>query len=747
MKNLPKLIFQSLLSAMGALGTVLSFTTAFDISISIPAVILTCLVSAALFTFCFMHKKALWILIPAVLAIVAAAVFTELFAPMSPTFIQLVHDILTRFSSAYPNMSFAIPAAPDPSEPQSITLFFCMVSLLLTLWVAWGVGYRSCLITVAGTLPFLLICVMINDTPPNAFPLVMLLSVWVTVLLSRERPGEPPAMDALRSALVLLSVVVLLGTVGFAYPKDDTRHQKLPELLQTVLDQLPGPMQSMLSRETKGVSSQELGADTGKVLDLTQQGIRQRKDTVMLQLSTTQSGPLYLRGAAKDIYTGTSWESSDEATQAESVYAHTSLGTAFGSEGQAAVQIKNLRDNATVLFAPYGYISCTSAEEILSDLRIGIGENDYIIYYWPGVRTLDITSASGYTNADYDQYVQDHCLQLPDDTRQALYDLAVSCGYDPSMTQAQTVAWVAEFIRNAGEYKLDVARQPVNFDFALYFLEQSKQGYCVHFATAAAAMYRALGIPSRYASGYRVTVTEDAAVTDVTDQDTHAWAEVYLSGLGWIPVETTPGFGETSMLPEVEQEVQTPPSMEPSPSPSPSEEPADSTDEAAGSSALEPSPSPSEVSGEGSAPEEAIGDTPDDSQVSGSPTRGIGTRNLILMLLALPCALLAAFLVLLIRRCIIRHRRKKSFYVESTNQAVLNLWQYAQRLALWGAEPTQAQQDLALKAKFSQHTITPEELGPYRQEILHTAALTRLTLSRWKKFRFTWLSCLDWKEK
>ena len=111
------------------------------------------------------------------------------------------------------------------------------------------------------------------------------------------------------------------------------------------------------------------------------------------------------------------------------------------------------------------------------------------------------------------------------------------------------------------------------------------------------------------------------------------------------------------------------------------------------------------------------------------------------------CALLAAFLVLLIRRCIIRHRRKKSFYVESTNQAVLNLWQYAQRLALWGAEPTQAQQDLALKAKFSQHTITPEELGPYRQEILHTAALTRLTLSRWKKFRFTWLSCLDWKEK
>ena len=200
------------------------------------------------------------------------------------------------------------------------------------------------------------------------------------------------------------------------------------------------------------------------------------------------------------------------------------------------------------------------------------------------------------------------------------------------------------------------------------------------------------------------------------------------------------------MLPEVEQEVQTPPSQEPEPSPSPSEEPADSTEEAADSAAPVPSPTPSAVSNEGSTPEEALGDTPDGSQTTGAPTRGVGTRNLILMLLALPCALLATFLVLLIRRCIIRRRRKKSFYVESTNQAVLNLWQYAQRLALWGAEPTQAQQDLALKAKFSQHTITPEELEPYRQEILHTAALTRLTLSRWKKFRFTWLSCLDWKE-
>lgn len=738
MKSIPKWLLQALLAAMGALGAVFSFTSAFSLSLSYIPVIFVSFITALVFTQCIMHRKTLWFLIPAVSLVVLLLFFTDLFSSMSPTFIQLVHDVLTRFSSAYPNFSFAIPAAPGGALPQNTTLFFSVVAFFLTLWIVWGVCYRSGLIVIAGTLPVLLLCVIINDTPPSVFPLVMLLSAWITVLLSKERPGEPAAMEALRTGLVLLSVVLLLGIIGFAYPKDDTRHQKLPELLQTVLDQLPGPMQNMLSRDSKGISSQELGADTSKVLDLTQQGTRNRTDTVMLQISTTETGPLYLRGAAKDIYTGTSWESSDEATQAESVYAQTSLGTAFGSDNQAAVQIKNFRDNATVLFAPYGYISCTSAEDILSDLRIDIGEDDYIIYYWPGVRNLDITQGFSNVNTDYDQYVQEHCMNLPDGTAQALYDLALECGYDPNMSQIETIAWVAEFIRNVGTYKLNVSRQPTNFDFALYFLTESREGYCVHFATAAAAMYRALGIPSRYASGYRVTVTESSSVTDVTDQDTHAWAEVYLSGLGWIPVETTPGFGETSMLPEVDTEVSSPPSA--TPSPSPSLEPADSAQE--GSSAA-PVASPS------LSPSAAEDPTPSDSPTTESGASASAqyaeSKNVLLILTGVLGVLLLLFGLLALRRLILHAKRRKAFYGPDANQAVIKLWQYAQQLSIWGAEPSESAHKLALKAKFSQHTITEEELNSYRQELLQMAALTKLTLTRWKKFRFIWLSALDWK--
>ena len=254
-------------------------------------------------------------------------------------------------------------------------------------------------------------------------------------------------------------------------------------------------------------------------------------------------------------------------------------------------------------------------------------------------------------------------------------------------------------------------------------------------------MYRALGIPARYASGYRVTVADDSMVTDVTDQDTHAWAEVYLSGLGWIPVETTPGFGETSMLPEVENDVETPPSA--SPSPSPSAEPADSS-EAGSTPTPAATPTPSAAADDTGSSQELGTQTSDAPAVS---SQGVGTRHLLYLLLILPVLIAATFLVLLIRRMILRRIRKKSLYVANTNQAVLNLWQYAQRLALWGADPSEEEEALALKAKFSQHTITPEELEPYRASILQMAELTRLTLTPWRRFRFTWFAALDYRSK
>ena len=98
-------------------------------------------------------------------------------------------------------------------------------------------------------------------------------------------------------------------------------------------------------------------------------------------------------------------------------------------------------------------------------------------------------------------------------------------------------------------WPLDTPVQPRDEDFVLHFLTQSRQGYCVHFASAAAVMLRALDIPARYVSGYVAVVQGGRA--DVPDSAAHAWVEYYLDGFGWLPLEATPGFArETSVLPE-----------------------------------------------------------------------------------------------------------------------------------------------------------------------------------------------------
>jgi hypothetical protein len=74
----------------------------------------------------------------------------------------------------------------------------------------------------------------------------------------------------------------------------------------------------------------------------------------------------------------------------------------------------------------------------------------------------------------------------------------------------------------------------------LFFLEQSKRGYCEQFAAAMAVMVRALGYASRVAVGFLPgDVAEDRRFV-VTTEQAHAWPEVYFKGFGWLAFEPTP---------------------------------------------------------------------------------------------------------------------------------------------------------------------------------------------------------------
>ncbi len=725
--RLTRLFTDALTASLGVLGALYCVITAFGLEVTMSVLVVITVLCALLFTACMLWKKALWLLLPFGAALVFCFFFLDLPGMAGPSATKLAHDILTRFSTAYPNFSFLIPAVPEGYSVTDHTVLFALAAVFLAGWLSWGVGYRSCIITIAGTLPFLLLCVVINDTPPHIVPLTMLLTVWITVLLAKHRREEPAHMTAVRMLLTLMAVGLLLAVVGTVYPKEDVRDRALPEPVQALLDRLPGPMQNALDRNSRGFRNEDLGADTGETLDLTTQGTRERKDVVMLQVSSTEPGVLYLRGAAKDVYTGTRWESRNEATAAQSVYSHTSIGTAFGENYQAAIQVENLRDKADVAFTPYGFISCPGAESIVSDLRVPCLEPEYEAYYWPGVPTMDLRE-KGYADPGYDGYVTETCLGLPPETKAALYELALDYGYDPSLGTLDTIAWVAEFVRTTCDYRLDVSRQPRNYDFALYFLTERKAGYCVHFATATAVMLRALEVPARYASGYRITIPEAGIVAEATDQDTHAWAEVYLQGLGWIPVESTPGFGTSVTLPEVRHEI--PEGPEPSPEPESGQEPEGAPD---------PTPTPEVPS-----PSPADAPPPSEPESDGSGG-GTGVAPLSFLAALLPLLLILGIAILVLRHTVILRKRQALFQSQDRNQSMIEQWAHLEQLVPWGAEIPDGMEQLALKARFSQHAITDRELQGFSLVVSRVQAETERKLTGRQRLLFKWIHCLDLK--
>ncbi|MFI5791916.1 DUF3488 and DUF4129 domain-containing transglutaminase family protein [Streptomyces sp. NPDC051677] len=74
---------------------------------------------------------------------------------------------------------------------------------------------------------------------------------------------------------------------------------------------------------------------------------------------------------------------------------------------------------------------------------------------------------------------------------------------------------------------------------------RDKQGFCVHFSFAMAAMARTLGIPARVAVGFAPGSPQADGSVAVSLKDAHAWPELYFEGVGWTRFEPTPTRGTT----------------------------------------------------------------------------------------------------------------------------------------------------------------------------------------------------------
>ncbi len=360
------------------------------------------------------------------------------------------------------------------------------------------------------------------------------------------------------------------------------------------------------------------------------------KTALLVRVSDPLS--LYLRDYAGALYTEDGWKnvsSSDFSDLANSVdiAPQNLLASALAASGSMpstfTLSVQNVSATPQSIWTPPGLI--THADEItnagyVQDTALAFASSasasNYTIEAVPvGMSLYSVPnaddgfekaykkaagSADGLNNASgngadtvrnaakaYIGYLFDTYTTLPDATQKAADRLLQTYGihaiYDGNaLNLAATCQSIRSLLADRCSYDYSPQEMPQGVDFSTWFLEDAQSGYCVHFATTATVLLRALGIPARYAEGYIIiqkdyNKTPDAnGFIKIEDTHAHAWVEVFdPSILEWVPVEVTESTqqsseptpsesGEPTLSPEDENAQTTPePTEEPTPTPTP----------------------------------------------------------------------------------------------------------------------------------------------------------------------------------
>ncbi|MDF1879450.1 DUF3488 domain-containing protein, partial [Sulfurimonas sp. SAG-AH-194-C20] len=126
-----------------------------------------------------------------------------------------------------------------------------------------------------------------------------------------------------------------------------------------------------------------------------------------------------------------------------------------------------------------------------------------------------------------------------------------------SITPQQKAQALMKFFR---QQKLVYTLKPTNTDLSDFtdsFLFESKNGYCIHFASAFASSARMLGIPSRIVTGFKADKTNMIKnYLLVKSSDAHAWVELYFKNKGWVRFDpTTTASKNLSLLAQTQNDT------------------------------------------------------------------------------------------------------------------------------------------------------------------------------------------------
>lgn len=641
-----------ILAFLIAFGSVGCLTSGFGIDF--PGAQMACwyLCVIALGAVCFSRGWGIWLLGVGALAIGYLwhrnGLTDQLFA--------LTHILTTRYDNAY-----GIGVYGSPGKTGEL---FALMGALIGSWVVYAVCCRkgSTLAVFFGLLPMAL-CLVVTDTVPEEGYLYCLLYGVIMVIMTSHARQQEETQGVRLSAMLALPLAAALGLMFWLVPQEG--YDKHPEEVQIWLMEQIAEMP-----ETFGDLSDQFAGQLGitpepEDVDLTKVGPMRQYGYAVMEVCAPQSGVVYLREQDYDQYTGKGWVSTEDREEAFAP------GEGWPAAGEITITTRWGRSVYALPYYPEGDTDLVSGSAVNEELETTYSfTQQELPADWHDRAVMPIGADMPIVHADGTRFDGEELkyLGLPRTTREGLGPI-LSQFLSGEYTATQIADAVADYVQSSAAYDLDTAAMPQDEDdFALWFLRSSDTGYCVHFATATAVLLRSAGVESRYVTGYMVTVEAGEPVT-VTAEDAHAWVEYYEPRLdAWIVLEPTP---------EDDHEEETRP---------PQTRPTQEVETTQPTTPTQTTPTKPE------APQE----TPEQRSWTWIWAVVLGG---------------AAVLYLPVRRWVILSRREKAKKLPA-NQYGLKLWERCEELAnALDAEPPKELEDIAQKARFSQHTLSGQELA------------------------------------
>ena len=148
-------------------------------------------------------------------------------------------------------------------------------------------------------------------------------------------------------------------------------------------------------------------------------------------------------------------------------------------------------------------------------------------------------------SGNYSEWIVASYLQLPDILPERVRVKAKEITADFSNSYDQAAA-LEKYLRTNITYDERVSAPPPGVDGVDYLLFERPAGYCNYYASVMAVLARAVGIPTRVASGYTLGEYE-GGVFHILEANAHSWVEIYFPTYGWVE------FEPTASKPEIER--------------------------------------------------------------------------------------------------------------------------------------------------------------------------------------------------